>query len=84
MIRGYDIEFNAENTTVKDDSDFVVQGNSGQPGTGLGITVQPNSSGGDDVFVIYQTNGGNISEYKRPLEGGDWSSADISIPFMDT
>lgn len=78
-IKGHSIVFNAENTTLGSSSDFVVQGKPGLPNTGVDTIAQP-GVGGDNVLVFYQTNGTYVSEYKRGLDGGQWSSTNIQIP----
>ena len=78
-IKGYDLQFAAENTTIGNSAAFIVQGKPGLPSTGLNTIAQP-GQGGDDVLVFYQTNGTYVSEYKRSLDGGTWSSTNVQIP----
>ena len=79
-IKGFDIEFAAENTTWKRSLDFQVQGKTGIPGTGLGVSAQPKSAGGQDMLIFYQTWLSDIAEYKRGLNGSEWTSVNIQIP----
>lgn len=80
MIKGYNITFAAENTTLESGSDFTIQNSSALPGTGVGIIAQPESSGSYDVFVFFQTSGSDISKYSRGIEGGAWSIEAIGVP----
>ena len=80
LIRAYNLSFAAENTTLDTDSGFVVQGNPGIPSTGLGITAEPNSAGGDNVIALYQTDGSHIGYYERDADGVSWTGANVVIP----
>ncbi|KAI6859960.1 hypothetical protein KC338_g7156 [Hortaea werneckii] len=85
MIRGYNISWAAENTTILEGegNQFTVQGEPGLPGTHLSVTAIPNYSGGNELLVFYQTNGTDISEYTRDFYGGQWARVDIEIPESD-
>ncbi|TKA81928.1 hypothetical protein B0A55_01921 [Friedmanniomyces simplex] len=80
MINGYNISWAAENTSIVDADSFTVQGEPGLSGTHLSVSAIPNTSGGNDLLVYYQTTGSDISEYTRDLVAGQWSSVDIPIP----
>lgn len=80
MISGYNLTWNAENTSIVASDTFTVQGKPGLPGTHLSVSAIPNTSGGNDLVVFYQTNGSDVSEYTRDLVAGQWSSVDIPIP----
>ena len=77
-INGYNITWAAENTTINEP--FTVEGDPGLPGTHTSVTALPNTSGGNDILVFYQTDGGDITEYTRDLVAGQWSSVSIAIP----
>ena len=77
-VNGYNISWAAENTTIQ--QPFTVQGELGLAGTHMSVTALPNTSGGNDILVFYQTNGTDISEYTRDLVAGQWSSVSIPIP----
>jgi hypothetical protein len=79
-IMGYNISWNAENTSIVDKDTFTVGGDPGLPGTHLSVTALPNQSGGDDINVFYQTVGDDVTEYTRDLEVGQWSEVNIDIP----
>ncbi|RMY31329.1 hypothetical protein D0866_07363 [Hortaea werneckii] len=85
MIRGYNISWAAENTTILQGevNQFTVEGEPGLPGTHLSVTAIPNYSGGNELLVFYQTNGTDISEYTRDFYGGQWARVDIEIPESD-
>jgi hypothetical protein len=79
-IMGYNISWNAENTSIVDKDTFTVGNDPGLPGTHLSVTALPNQSGGDDINVFYQTVGDDVTEYTRDLEVGQWSEVNIDIP----
>lgn len=80
LIRAYNLSFAAENTTVNTNGGFVVNGNPGLSNTGLGVTAEPDPAGGDDVLALYQTDGNEISYYKRDADGVSWTGANVQIP----
>jgi hypothetical protein len=84
LIRAYNINFAAENTTLNDTAGFVVQGNTGIQGTGLSVTARPDSSGkGDDVIALYQTDTENqVGYYERDPDDVSWNSAIVNIPLQ--
>jgi hypothetical protein len=79
-IMGYNISWDAENTTIVSKDTFTIGGDAGLPGTHLSVTALPNQSGGDDINVFYQTVGDDVTEYTRDLEVGQWSKVNILIP----
>lgn len=79
-IMGYNISWNAENTSIVKKDAFTIGGDAGLPGTHLSVTALPNQSGGDDINVFYQTVGDDVTEYTRDLEVGQWSKVNILIP----
>ena len=81
-IMGYNISWNAENTSIVSRDTFTIGGDPGLPGTHLSVTALPNQSGGDDINVFYQTVGDDVTEYTRNLEVGQWSKVNILIPDM--
>ena len=80
MLQGQNITWAAENTSIVASDTFTVQGEPGLSGTHLSVSAIPNTSGGNNLVVFYQTNGSDISEYTRDLVAGQWSSVDIPIP----
>jgi hypothetical protein len=80
MIHGYNISWNAENTTIDTSTEFIVQGEPGISGTHLSVSTIPNDGGGNSLIVFYQTVGNDITEYTRPLVAGQWSAVNIPIP----
>lgn len=81
-IMGYNISWNAENTSIVSRDTFTIGGDPGLPGTHLSVTALPNQSGGDDINVFYQTVGDDVTEYTRDLKVGQWSKVNILIPDM--
>lgn len=79
-INGYNISWDAENTSFVDKDMFTVGGDAGLPGTHLSVTALPNQSGGDDINVFYQTTGNDVREYTRDLKVGQWAEVNIPIP----
>jgi hypothetical protein len=79
-INGYNISWDAENTSFIDKDMFTVGGDPGLSGTHLSVTALPNQSGGDDINVFYQTVGDDVTEYTRDLKVGQWSGVNIRIP----
>lgn len=80
MIHGYNITWDAENTSIDEALNFVVQGEPGISGTHLSVSTIPNPGGGDSLIVFYQVEGNDVTEYVRDLVAGQWSSVDIPIP----
>lgn len=79
-FNGYNISWNAENTSFVEDDMFTVGGDAGLPGSHLSVTAVPNQSGGDSLYVFYQTEGSDVTQYTRDIKGGQWSNVDIQIP----
>lgn len=79
-MNGYNITWAAENTTIVSADSFTVQGEPGIPGTHLSVSAIPDSDGGNNIVVFYQTVGNDITEFTRDLVAGQWTSADVQIP----
>ena len=81
-ISGFNVSFDAENTTVPStaDSKFVINGAKGLPGTHLSVTALPDSSGGNSLLPFYPTNGSANTEFVRDLDAGQWTSSSVPIP----
>ena len=80
MVQGYNISWGSENTTFIGDP-FQVQGDEGLSGTHMSVTSLPNTGGGNNILVFYQTNGSDVSEYTRDWIAGQWTS--VNIPISD-
>ncbi|GAB7341492.1 hypothetical protein MBLNU457_7720t2 [Dothideomycetes sp. NU457] len=80
-IIGYNITWNSENTTISG-APFTVDGGSspGLPGTHMSVTAEPSSSGGNNLYVFYQTEGNDITEFTRDIVSGQWSDYVLPIP----
>lgn len=87
-IKGYNITYQAENTTYSQDSSFAITDPAG-PALGLGgthITVTAytakdgNTTLWDSLYVFYQTAGDDITAFTRPLKGGEWTRGSLTIP----
>jgi hypothetical protein len=83
-IRGYNISYNAENTTIIHGDDLAVGGTSGPvpglPGTHMTVSAVPNQSGGAELYVFYQTVGNDVTLFKRDMKGGGWTQGPLPIP----
>ncbi|KAL6714175.1 hypothetical protein ACLMJK_008669 [Lecanora helva] len=82
-ISGYNVTWAAENTSVAatdPDQSFTINGDKGLPGTHLSVTALPNKSGGNSLLAFYQTNGSDVTEFVRDLDGGQWTSSSVPIP----
>lgn len=88
-IRGYNISYNAENTT-ETRGDEVTVGGAGGPvkglaGTHLSVTAISFKEDATDqtnafLYVFYQEKGDDVSIFLRGLEGGQWSQSVMPIP----
>ena len=90
-IKGFNISYMAENTTIEDDS-FAITNPAG-PVLGLGGThltctayAQQQTVNNqttnlwDSLYVFYQTEGDDITAFTRPIAGGEWSQGSLKIP----
>ncbi|KAF1933027.1 uncharacterized protein M421DRAFT_53755 [Didymella exigua CBS 183.55] len=88
-IRGYDINYNAENTSYPGHENFTVQ-TPAQPlyalgGTHLTVSAVAEKDNDGDVlydslYVFFQTEGDDITAATRRLYGGEWTIAPLKIP----
>jgi len=78
-VVGYNITWNAENTTISG-APFTVDGKPGLPGTHLSVTAEPSSSGGNNLYVFYQTGGSDITEFTRDIVSGQWTDYVLPVP----
>lgn len=76
---GYNISWAAENTTILTSNGFVLE-DPGVPGTHMSVTASPDRSGGNNLYVFYQTNGSDITEFTRDFLGGQWTQLALPIP----
>jgi len=88
-IKGFNISYNSENTTIVSEDTFVVsnpaQAVKGLGGTHLTVTAYEEKEGDEtlwgSLYVFYQTEGSDITAFTRPIKGqGEWSSAPLAIP----
>lgn len=79
-LSGYNVSWAAEDTSIPAEQTFVINGARGLPGTHLTLTALPDPSGGDSLLVFYQTNGTDVTEFVRDLEGGQWTSFSVPVP----
>ncbi|KAF2718068.1 hypothetical protein K431DRAFT_142310 [Polychaeton citri CBS 116435] len=79
-IHGFNITWNAENSTFIGADNFTVDGVPPIGGTHMSVTAIPNASGGNTLMVFCQQNGSDITEHARDLVAGQWSQVNIQIP----
>lgn len=91
-IKGFNVLYMAENTTIVPEDTFVVSNPAGAVkglgGTHLSVTAyaekdptDENVTLWDSLYVFYQTEGNDITAFTRPIKGqGEWSSAPLVIP----
>ena len=88
-IKGFNVTYEAENTTVVDDNTFTITDPAG-PVLGLGGTHLTNTAYAemngktvlwDSLYVFYQTEGDDITAFTRPIHGGEWTKGSIKIPY---
>jgi hypothetical protein len=79
-IHLYDIDFADEKSSIK--SEDIVEGANGPivllNGTQLAADTIRASSGREQLFVFAQTEGNDITLFRRDVEGGMWTS--IKLP----
>ena len=86
-IKGFNITYNAENTTYIEDETFTVTDISnsvvGLGGTHLTVTAFAEKRGEetlwDSLYVFFQTAGDDITAFTRGLNGGEWTKGSLSI-----
>ena len=88
-IRGYDIKYDAENTSYPNHENFTVQTPAAPlyalGGTHMTVTAISEKSDNGDVlydslYVFFQTEGDDITAATRRLYGGEWTIAPLKIP----
>ena len=81
-IMGYNVTWAAENTTIVDH--FAIPLAPGLPGTHLSVCTMPENSQGKSLAVFYQTEGDEVSQFRRDLDGGQWTTTKpLPIPISD-
>ncbi|KAF2183804.1 hypothetical protein K469DRAFT_710168 [Zopfia rhizophila CBS 207.26] len=83
-IKGYNITYQAENTTMVPADTLTVSGPGGAVkglgGTHLTVTAVSFGDNGNSLYIFYQTNGSDISVFTRGINGGQWSQGAVPIP----
>jgi len=87
-IRGYNVTYQAENTTFLANETFAITNPAGPVlglgGTHLTVTAFAEKRGEetvwDSLYVFYQTGGDDITAFTRGLEGGEWNQGPLQIP----
>ena len=85
-IRGYNISWAAENTTIAPAKDggpgfdeWTVPNVVGLPGTHMSVTALADESGGSHLTVFFQTNGTDITQFVRDDTGGAFTSSEVPV-----
>jgi hypothetical protein len=85
-IRGYNISWAAENTTIAPAKDgaagydeWIISDAVGIPGTHFSITALADQSGGSHVTIFFQQNGTDIVQYVRDDTGGGFTSSEVPV-----
>lgn len=90
-IKGYNISFEAENTTYIPDDTFSITDPAGPVkalgGTHMSVTAftetgENRTTLWDSLYVFFQMEGDDISAFTRPLAGGEWTRGTLSIPLI--
>jgi hypothetical protein len=87
-IKGYNVTYQAENTTFLEDQTFRVTDPGGVVealgGSHLTVTSYEAKEGNrtvwDSLYVFFQTEGNDISAFTRGLKGGEWTKGSLTIP----
>jgi hypothetical protein len=87
-IKGYNVTYQAENTTFIEDETFTITDPAGPVlglgGTHLTVTAFAEMRGKevvwDSLYVFYQTVGDDITAFTRGLNGGEWNMGMLNIP----
>jgi hypothetical protein len=87
-VKGYNITYQAENTTFLEDETFTITDPAGPAlglaGTHLTVTAYTEKAGNrtlwDSLYVFYQTKGDDITAFTRSLNGGEWTRGTLNIP----
>ena len=83
-VRGYNVSFNAENTTWTPQEVITVSSASGPVpaigGSHMCVSGVKSQSGGANLYVFYQTEGSDITFFIRDLAGGPWTAGPLPIP----
>jgi hypothetical protein len=85
-IRGYNISWGAENTTIapaKDggpgNDEWTIPNAVGLPGTHLSITALADQSGGAHLAIFFQENGTDIVQYARDDAAGAFTYSEVPV-----
>ena len=86
-IKGFNVTFDAENTTYVDDESFLITDPAGPVmglgGTHLTVTAYAEDRDGakwDSLYVFFQTEGDDITAFTRGLTAGQWTRGELEIP----
>ncbi|KAF2438242.1 hypothetical protein P171DRAFT_437303 [Karstenula rhodostoma CBS 690.94] len=88
-IKGFNVQYDAENTYLNDDQ-FTISplgvdehAVSGTHLTATSVAVKDDKNSSitlwDSLYVFVQTEGDDITAYARPLKGGEWSKALLTL-----
>jgi hypothetical protein len=85
-IRGYNISWAAENTTIAPAKgggpgfdEWTIPGVVGLPGTHMSVTALADESGGSHLTVFFQVNGTDVTQFVRDDTGGAFTSSEVPV-----
>ena len=85
-IRGYNISWDAENTTIASAKDggpgydeWTIPDVTGIPGTHMTLTALSDLSGGAHLAIFFQANGSDIVQYDRDDSAGAFTSSEVPV-----
>lgn len=90
-IKGFNVQYDAENTSINDDQFTIAPlgvpehaiGGTHLTATAVAVTSADGNSTKtlwDSLYVFVQTEGNDITAYARPIKGGEWSKAQLTLP----
>ena len=80
VVQGWNISFAAENTSIEPSFLSTVSGPSSIPGTHLDVWSYPSGGRADEVIVLYQTQGDDITFSSGSVSSGQWNRTTARIP----
>ena len=79
-MRGWNISFAAENSTIVPSNVSTVEGDPSVSTTHLMAWADPPAQDIENALLFYQTRGDDITMYTGSLSSGKWSSTVLPIP----
>ena len=80
LVQGWNITFDAENSTTSSTTFSSVSGDISVPGSHLCAWTIPPTGPPDEVLMFYQIDGDDITVYSGNPTNGEWTPTTIPIP----